>query len=254
MTSRTRAPDRGDTDARDTDAGPVLLVGGLATPVGLLRPMAHALEQRGHTVTPVAIGAGVGCAQRTVDTLVERIHAAADDAAEPVALVGHSRGGQFARVAAHAAPDRVAGLVTLGTPLGMTGVALPTYAAVAAMAAAGTVGVPGFLRLSCLLGACCRAFRADLRRDWPPDLPLTSVYSRADRVVPAAASIDSRARNVEVGGGHLGMLTDERVLDQVAVALRRDHRGDSRGPTRRRPARRRPARRDPSTADLRAAG
>lgn len=222
MTDRTPAP-------RGTTAGPVLLVGGLATPVGLLGPMAQGLRSRGHTVTPTAIGAGLGCAQRTVDALVERIRAAADAAGEPVHLVGHSRGGQFARAAAHAAPGRVAGLVTLGTPRGMTDVSLHMYALVATMAAAGTVGVPGFLRLSCLLGTCCRGFRADLRREWPREIPLTSIHGRADRVVPAASSPDPQARNVEVGGGHLGMLTDERVLREVADTLRRDCRRETSG-------------------------
>lgn len=199
--------------------GPVLLLGGAATTASLLRPMAGWLTGLGYDVTPVAIGAGLGCAQRTVDALGQQVDDACEASGTAVRLVGHSRGGQFARAVAGRVPGRVSGLVTLGTPFDVFGLRLPMMLAATALATAGTLGLPGVARLSCLAGACCREFRSGLRRPWPEDLPFTSIYSRADRVVPACASFDPAARNVEVTCGHAGLLTDREAHHAVAHAL-----------------------------------
>ena len=85
--------------------------------------------------------------------------------------------------------------------------------------AAGTLGVPGMATLRCLTGSCCRDFRAALRRDLPAGMPFTSIYSRSDRSVPAHASIDPAARNIEVTGSHLSLLTSASARRAVLAAL-----------------------------------
>lgn len=203
------------------DAAPVVLVGGLATTAPLLDPMSAWLTGLGHTVHPFCTGAGLDCAQRTVDTLVDEVRAVAAAAGRPVVLLGHSRGGQFARAAAARAPEDVAGLITLGTPFALFRLGAPTLLAATALAAAGTAGLPGITRLSCLFGGCCREFRAQLRAPWPSGTPFTSIYSGADRVVPARASHDDDADCVEVPGSHLQLLTGRTARTAVAAALGR---------------------------------
>jgi pimeloyl-ACP methyl ester carboxylesterase len=143
----------------------------------------------------------------------------------PVQVVGHSRGGQFARVAASRADVRagahVAGLVTLGAPFDLYGLRWPTLAQAAAVSAAGSLGVPGLATLRCLRGGCCAAFRAGLRASWPREVPFTSIYSRADRAVPWRSSHDPWARNVEVAGAHLALLTAPPAFREVCAALAR---------------------------------
>lgn len=199
--------------------GAAVLVGGFATTDPVLQPMNRWLTGRGWAVTAVTAGAGLGCAGSSVDALRAHTVATAEHAQAPVWLIGHSRGGQFARAVAGAVPGHVAGLITLGTPFDLYGLGLPTLAAAAMVTAAGTVGVPGMATLRCLTGSCCRDFRATLRRPLPDGLPFTSIYSRGDRTVPARASIDSAARNVEVSGGHLSLLTSESARRAVAAAL-----------------------------------
>lgn len=217
--------DRPDDGLRPApvDGDPVLLVGGFATTEPVLAPMTRRLAALGYDPTPLAIGAGLDCAQRTVDVLTARVREHARRTGRPVRLVGHSRGGQFARAAGARAPGDVAGLVTLGAPFDLFGLGVPTLAAAATLAAAGTAGMPRVARLSCLFGGCCRGFRAQLRDPWPGATPFTSIFSRTDRVVPARASIDGSARNVEVRGSHVGLLTGRGAHAAVADALARCH-------------------------------
>src|ERR1044071_6148504 len=133
----------------------------------------------------------MGCSQRTVDSLTRRVQILADATGQPVRIVGHSRGGQFGRAVAVQSPESVGGLVPPGPPSALWGGLPPPMAAMAwGLATAGSVGVPGLLRLGCLMGACCREFRGYLRGDWPADVPFTSIYSRTDAAVPWRSSHD----------------------------------------------------------------
>lgn len=200
--------------------GPVVLLGGLGETGPCLVPMVRWLERLGYDVTPYALRAGMGCSQRTVDSLARRVQIVADAAGEPVRIVGHSRGGQFGRAVGVQAPEAVAQLVTLGTPFDFWGGLTPPMAAMAwGLAAAGSVGVPGLLGLGCLIGACCRDFRASLRAEWPSDVPFTSIYSRTDGAVPWRSSHDPYAANVVVRGGHVSLLCSAAAQRAVASAL-----------------------------------
>jgi len=201
--------------------GPVILVGGMAATEPVMLPMARRLAARGHDVATVTTSAGLGCAASAVDTLVERIRETAAAAGRPVGVVGHSRGGQFARSAVgrpEVAGD-VESLVTLGTPFDLYGLSWPLIVQAAGLVVAGTMGVPGLARFSCLAGACCREFRVGLRAPLPPGVRFTSIYSRRDTAVPWRGSIDPAADNVEVDAGHIGLLTAPEALVAVSEGL-----------------------------------
>jgi pimeloyl-ACP methyl ester carboxylesterase len=199
--------------------GPVVLIGGLATTDSGLAPMARWMRDLGHDVTTWSVGNGMACARRSVDALADHVTEVADTAGEPVRLVGHSRGGQFARAVGMRQPDDVAALVTLGSPFDVLGVRLPMLWMATGLACAGTLGVPGVFSMGCLVGACCRAFRDAMRAPWPADIPFTSIYSRTDEAVPWRSSHDPYARQVEVPGSHLGLLSSRTARRAVADAL-----------------------------------
>jgi hypothetical protein len=90
----------------------------------------------------------------------------------------------------------------------------------AALAALGSIGVPGVASHSCLTGSCCTAFARDLRGDFPAKVRFVSVYSRSDGVVDWRACLDPAARHVEVPSTHCGMSVHGEVFDVVARALR----------------------------------
>jgi pimeloyl-ACP methyl ester carboxylesterase len=201
--------------------GPVVLLGGLCETRPCLDPMTLWLTRLGYDVTPYTLGAGMGCAQRTVTSLARRVRDLADDAGRPVRLVGHSRGGQFARAVGLQAPDSVSHLVTIGTPFDLWGITPHMSAIVWGLAAAGTAGVPGLYRMGCLLGRCCTRFRGSLRAPWPADVSFTSIYSRSDAAVPWRSSHDPYAHNVVVRDGHVAQLTSAGTQRAVGEALAR---------------------------------
>ena len=201
--------------------GPVVLIGGLGETRPCLAPMTLWLTRLGYDVTSYTLGAGMGCAQRTVTSLARRVRDLADDAGRPVRLVGHSRGGQFARAVGLEAPDSVSHLVTIGTPFDLWGITPHMSALVWGLAAAGTAGVPGLYRLGCLVGNCCARFRDALRSPWPAGSPFTSIYSRTDAAVPWRSSHDPDAHNVVVRHGHVAQLTSAATQRAVGEALAR---------------------------------
>lgn len=198
-------------------SGPVVMVGGFCTSELTLVPMHDNLTRLGYTVTTYTAGAGTGCGRRTVDGLKDVVRACADAAGAPVRLLGYSRGGQFARAVAADPVMPVRSLVTLGTPFDVYGVSVPLRLQAAALAVAGTLGVPGLFTLSCFLGSCCVRFHDQLRS--VPDVPFVAVYSREDRLVRWRACLDPAAHPVEVPGSHLGLLVDREPLLAVAEAL-----------------------------------
>ncbi|MCD2186954.1 esterase/lipase family protein [Actinomycetospora soli] len=200
---------------------PVVLVGGVAATMPVMAPTARMLAERGHHVSVVTEGMGVGCAGRAATTLADRVEACAEVAGRPVHLVGHSRGGQFARVAATHAPRAVASLTTLGSPLVMYGLAPVALGLGAVVTLGGTLGVPGLATVACLLGACCRDYRAALAADWAVDVPFTSIVGVGDRTVPGPANRVPHAREVVVDGDHLELLTTGPAHLALADALDR---------------------------------
>jgi triacylglycerol lipase len=79
------------------------------------------------------------CSDRPVDRLVERLELIHRQSGAPVSLVGHSRGGHFAKALATRPPELVARVISMGagldTPFDFI---LPTKAALAAVRAAHT--------------------------------------------------------------------------------------------------------------------
>lgn len=199
-------------------SGPVVLVGGFCTTALTLDPLRGWLTRLGYTVTTHTVGAGMGCAERSVAHLREVVRDAAGDG-QGVRLVGYSRGGQFARAVAQDPTVPVRSLVTLGTPFDLFGMSRPLLLQAAAVTLAGTLGVPGLLSLSCLYGSCCAEFRGRLRA--PVSVPFAAIYSKDDELVRWTACLDPIARTVEVPGSHLGLLVDPVPLHAVAEELHR---------------------------------
>ena len=141
---------------------------------------------------------------------------------ERVAIIGQSRGGVFARVLGVRRPDLVSGIVTLGSP---TVRQLSTHPFVLAqilfVGALGTGKVPGMFRVSCLRGACCERFRADLANAFPREVGFTALYSKTDGVVDWRACLDPAAEQVEVHASHLGMGLNAEVYAELGNALGR---------------------------------
>lgn len=200
-------------------AGPVVLVGGFCTTDRVLGPMRDWLRHLGYQVLTHTLNSGMACGTSSVEAVRATVRRAAqlDEQGCGVHVVGYSRGGQFARILATDAGAGIRSLVTVGSPFELYRIGPTAMLPALAVLAAGSLGVPNLATPSCLFGSCCAEYRRRLRASVP--VPFTSIYSRQDRLVPSAASVDGCARNVEVGGSHLDLVESGPAQLAVARAL-----------------------------------
>jgi pimeloyl-ACP methyl ester carboxylesterase len=198
------------------DALPVLLIPGFMAGDASLTPLAGWLRRRGHTVRGSGMLINVGCAGRELARLEERLH----EFDGPVIVIGQSRGGTLARGLTAGHPEKVAGLVTLGSPvLDPLAVSPSVMRTVRSVARLGDLGMPGVFSSDCMDGACCVDFNGLIRASLGPDTPALSVYSRSDGIVDWRACLDPEARCVEVDGSHCGMAVNPAVYRELESVL-----------------------------------
>ena len=197
---------------------PVLLVPGFGASGVVMRPLRDWLDRLGHRPRVASLRWGLDCGERAASALEEQLRRLAREEGQPVLLIAHSRGGQFARVAGLRASDQLAGLVTMGSPFwtGVRALHPAIRVQAGALGVLGSLGVPNLVRLSCVSGRCCTAFRADLRAPWPAGVPFLSLHSRADGAVRWESCLDPGARNLEVGVGHAAMLASRETFRPIA--------------------------------------
>ena len=165
------------------------------------------------------------CAERAVGAVESRLRRLADRAGRPAVLIGQSRGGALARVAAQRNPELACAVVMLGSPVvAPLDVGQAVIGAVRSIAWLGDLGVPGMLSSECRDGPCCAAFREDLRAPLPERVRGVSIYSRSDGIVSWQACLDPSARHVEVESSHSGMSVNRAVYRVLADIL--DEEGD----------------------------
>ncbi|MDT7788739.1 MAG: hypothetical protein QOF58_7158 [Pseudonocardiales bacterium] len=170
------------------------------------------LRDRGYRPTGAGIGFNVGCTSELVDRVEQRLEEHAKTTGGPVVLLGQSRGGGLARLAAARRPDLVCGLVMLGSPvLDPMGAHPHVLLAAKALARLSAIGVPGLMNADCLAGTCFEDNIKSAAAPLPSDLPAVSIYSKFDGIVPWRLCLDPSADCVEVHSTHTGMGLDPDV-------------------------------------------
>lgn len=95
---------------------PVILLPGLGSHPVRMRYLERALTAAGHGVADWGLGFNLGPTEQNFAMLLARIEQVSIEQGAPVALVGWSLGGLFAREAAKMRPDCVSRVITMGTP------------------------------------------------------------------------------------------------------------------------------------------
>jgi len=199
---------------------PVLLVPGFMAGDPSLSVLAGWLRRRGSRAAGAGMLMNSDCAQRAVGRIEPRLAALAERAGSRVVLIGQSRGGALARVAALHNPDLVSTVVMLGSPvLGPLDVGPGVLRAVRSVALLGDLGVPGMFSSECSDGPCCTAFRAALPAALPAEVRAVAIYSRSDGIVSWQACLDPCAEHVEVDSSHTGMSVNVAVYRALARVL-----------------------------------
>ncbi len=212
---------RGEGVPRGTGE-PVVCIPGFLAGDGSLAVMREWLTRMGYTAHPAGINANVDCSDRALDRLDAHVAALHERSGRRVALVGHSRGGHFAKALAHRHPDRVSCAISLGAGLDTPfDISLPTKAAVAAFRELYARTSDRIARNGCFTDTCRCKFSEDFGGEFPEEVPLTSVYTKGDGVVWWEACIVPYARCVEVTGSHVGLAFNRKAFREVGRALSR---------------------------------
>ncbi len=198
------------------DPLPMLLVPGFMAGDASMTALAGWLRRRGHLVRGSGMLFNVGCAGRELARLEQKL----DEFDGPVIVIGQSRGGTLARALAAGRPDKVAAVVTLGSPvLDPLAVSAPVMRTVRSVARLGDLGMPGLFSSDCMDGDCCADFNGRLRAPLRSGMPALAVHSRSDGIVDWRACLDPHAKCVEIDGSHCGMGVNPAVYEELEPLL-----------------------------------
>ncbi|MEQ3637407.1 alpha/beta hydrolase [Alcanivorax sp.] len=187
---------------------PVIVLPGFGASDRSTRPLRMALGKLGYSVYGWAQGTNLGMNSKRKNLLVTQLQEIGARHQQPVALVGWSLGGVFARELARAFPDLVSQVFTLGSPIN---------------------GDPDANNVSTLF-SWFNPNRPPTDRDAfnqriaAPPVPCTAIFTREDGIVAWQCSQEESGpmtENVEVQGTHVGLPWNPQVLAAIAERLPR---------------------------------
>lgn len=210
---------RGEGVARG-DGAPVVTIPGFLAGDSSLAVMRGWLDRIGYRAHPAGIQSNVDCSDRALDRLERRVLRIHERSGRRVALVGHSRGGHFAKALAHRHPERISAAYSIGAGLDTPfDISVPTKAAVSLLRAVYARTSDRIARNGCFTESCRCRFTRDYADEFPASVPLTSIYTKGDGVVRWRACIVPYARCVEVTGSHVGLAFNRKVYRELAAGL-----------------------------------
>jgi triacylglycerol lipase len=202
------------------DGRPVVLMPGFLAADQTLGVLAGWLWRLGYRPQMCGFVANIDCSDRAAERVEREVRSLYARTGRRVALLGHSRGGHFARALGARAPERVSHAISLGADLNaMFGTSAPTQLAVTATRR--LVHATGRARSErCLAIDCACAFNRDYAGAFPEDrVRLTSIYSKGDGVVRWERCIVPYGQCVPVTGSHAGLIFNRHSYRAIARAL-----------------------------------
>lgn len=201
------------------DGAPVLLIPGFLAGDSSLSVMASWLRRLGHAPRRAGIAMNVQCSDTAVNRLEKVIAHAHLSTGRKVAIVGHSRGGHFAKALAARRPDLVSQVISMGAGLDEPfDISEPTRLAVEGVRRL-VHRDPDKAAQGCFTHSCLCRYAQDYRAPFPTSVPLTSLYSKGDGVVRWRACVVPYARCVEVTGSHVGLAFNRHAYAEIGRVL-----------------------------------
>ena len=187
------------------DGRHVLLIPGLLASEHRMEPMRAILEAAGFRAHGWGMGRNLGPRVDTLEQIDRKVDAIRSLGNAPVTLVGWSLGGLFAREYAKFAHEKVAGVITLGSPF--SGDPRANHAwRLYQMVAGHPVDCPPF--------SCSREVK--------PPVPTIALWSRRDGVIHpecARGRTHERDKAIEVDCTHMGFAVAPEGILAVGKAL-----------------------------------
>jgi triacylglycerol lipase len=202
------------------DGRAVVLLPGFLAGDYTLAAMASWLRRLGYRPSACGFLFNVDCSERALRRVEDAVDVLHRRYGRRLAVIGHSRGGHFARALAVRRPEQVSHAVSLGGGLSRPfDISTPTLAAVAAVRAVHRRTSRRVRDRGCLSERCGCSFAQAYAAPFPPAVRLTSIYSRGDGVVRWRSCVVPYAHNVEVTGSHVGLAFNRKAYRAIAQAL-----------------------------------
>ena len=202
------------------DGGPVLLLPGFLAGDQSLSVMGIWLRRLGWAPRRAGISVNVDCSDRAVDKLEQVLVHAHLGTGRKVAIIGHSRGGHFAKALAARRPEAVSQVVSLGAGLDDPfDISELTRRAVDGVRSRLHRREPELAAKGCFTHTCLCRYARDFAAPFPAQVPLTSIYSKGDGVVRWQACVVPYARCVQVRGSHIGLAFNRQAYREIGRTL-----------------------------------
>lgn len=173
----------------------------------------HWLKRLGYNVHGWKQGRNTGLCDDTQKRLGVRLKQLSEQYGQPIRLIGWSLGGIQCRALAHAHPDLVNSVITMGSPFRLPGVK----------------SVKGLVsRLYDKINSGKSRDLTDSDAVWqhPPPVPSTAIYSRSDGIANWDLCVDEadgkQTENIRVLSSHTGMSGNPEVMLLLAHRLQDD--------------------------------
>ncbi len=190
------------------DNHPVLVFPGFLASSRSTRPLRQYLADLGYRSHRWKLGYNMGYSHKLHYGMRDRVTELADRYGEKVSLVGWSLGGVYARELAREMPEIVRQVITLGSPFR---------------------GHPSSSNVYNIFNMFTEVSYEEMPKSFlqnmahPPPVPTTAMYTRGDGVVAWQSTVELSDRydveNIHVGGAHLGLGFNPRVLFALADRL-----------------------------------
>ncbi|WJR80599.1 alpha/beta hydrolase [Bradyrhizobium sp. NP1] len=189
------------------DGHPVLVLPGLVASDVSTRPLRAFLRTRGYAVKGWGQGRNLGLRPGVQQAMVDLVQEMSDTHGRKISLVGWSLGGLYARQLAKMMPERVRGVITLGSPF-----------------AAGPKSTNAWRVYEFASGR--RAEEEDARFGGSlagcPPVPTTAIFSRTDGICAWQGCVEktsATSESIEVESSHCGMGHHPAAVYAVAERL-----------------------------------
>lgn len=189
------------------DGHPVLVLPGLVASDTSTRPLRSFLRSRGYAVSGWRQGRNLGLRHGVQDAMVDLLQEMNDTHGRKVSLVGWSLGGLYARQLAKMMPERVRGVITLGSPFASGPKATNAWRV---------------YELASGLSAEEEDHRFGGALAGTPPVPTTAIFSRTDGICAWQGCMEqtsATSESIEVESSHCGMGHHPAAVYAVADRL-----------------------------------
>lgn len=201
------------------DGSAVIVIPGFMGTDIYLQEIYYWLRRIGYRPYMSRIGWNAECVDILVNRLSETVSKAQAETSGKVHLVGHSLGGVIARSAAAQWPDRIASVITLGSPF--RGIrSHPLVLAAGERVRERIRRQKGESQPDCYTGYCGCAAVTAVQSSFPESVRQSAIYTKSDGVVDWRVCVtDDPSTSFEVPGTHVGLVFNAGVYALIAGRL-----------------------------------